>query len=171
MIIHISGTPASGKTTLGEKIQDEYPNINWIDTDYWLNEYLDTHNNPNKYIEFMEDKFKTLDDNKINLLTGIFDIYYKGKNYMPKLNADYKFYIKIPLHQLYLQLNNRSLNWILENPEIVKDDIINGRPLNYFKSLGELKEDQKRDEKPYKILKYKFLTSEQIYNEIKNIIY
>lgn len=115
MIIHISGTPGSGKTTLGLTLAKLYPEIIVFDTD----EFIQPDNNAGKYLtsihtkvstqEYQKEwnrilteeisKFTSKHSNKIIIFTGILNNF-SDDGTIYELTADYKFYIDIPLWEV-----------------------------------------------------------------------
>ena len=116
MIIHISGTPGSGKTTLGEELQKIYGNkIIVYDTD----EFIQHHNKEGKKLIELEktlsieeykkiwkeilhnkiEEFIIKNKDKIIVFTGILD------NFSPdgtiyEIEADHKFMLDVPVNEI-----------------------------------------------------------------------
>lgn len=168
MIIHISGTPGSGKTYILEKLKKINKKIKLIDTDIWRDEYY-LNNTKKSYILFIENKLKKLKNYDIVVLCGVLDDYIDNKFVFPKINATYKYFIDIDIHTLFLQRNKRLLNNIYNHKnKYIK--LLNNYKIPKFLSLEEIKNEYDNDINIY-VKKYKYILSTQknIINEIKNI--
>jgi adenylate kinase family enzyme len=115
MLIHISGFPGSGKTTLGEKIQRLFKNTVVYDTDLFIQHHtaegkqLLALERANKDAEYkvlftntMCKKIKEFVDrhpNKTIILVGSLDNF-APEGVIYKLAANYKFVLNVPLAEL-----------------------------------------------------------------------
>lgn len=129
LVIHISGTPGSGKTTLGEKIAKARPDIRVIDTDDLLRDdtpqtdeliSLERENPPGdekygkRWREIFTKEIHTAidvaakDGVRVLVFVGILD-HWGGPKAVPLLidNTSYRFYIDIATPQLLRQFYNR----------------------------------------------------------------
>ena len=188
MIIHISGAPGSGKTTLGNKIKKQNKNVIVKDLDDILMKFTKGKRikdwNSKKYQEYLDkllEKYKN--SSKIIILVGLNkDMGHSNTFY--NVYADYKFYIKIPikkhLEQLFLRNFNGWTDWIKERNhkilfnQLLKDEkqVISDltKSLSNNLSLSKLKKETQDFDKLYKTKKYIFMTSNNIYKKIKKII-
>jgi hypothetical protein len=189
MIIHVSGAPASGKTILGKKIQIYFQecgsNVIVKDLDNVLMTYKKTSMktnewNSNKYQEYLDKLLlKYKNTNKVIVLVGL-NKDMGQSNIFYNINADYKFYIKIPIKKHLEQAHTRELsnwlNWmqtrdhkilfnqILGNEKQVIKDLTQSLSKNL--SLSKLKKEILIFDKLYETKKYIFLTSNKIYDKI-----
>lgn len=120
MIIHISGFPGSGKTTLGEKIQKLYPKIVVYDTDGFIQSYTKEGKKLLKMEEMIKKKKatwtqykkfwkETLDikieefinkhRNKMIVFVGSLDNF-GPPNTIYKIKADYKIMLDVSLPEI-----------------------------------------------------------------------
>jgi hypothetical protein len=129
IVIHVSGVPGSGKTTLGEKIAKARPDIRVIDTDDLLRPNtpqtdelarLEQELPPGdaKYVARWREIFTgeingavsaaAKDDIKVLVFVGLLD-HWGGPSATPLLidQTSYRFYIDIPLPQLLRQFYTR----------------------------------------------------------------
>jgi len=199
MIFHILGPSGSGKTTLGKKLAKKCKNTIVLDTDDIDDEnalkllkkydvsikkeqkqFLKERKSLNK-IEL--DKFLEKNKNKNIIFVG-FD--FGGMEKISKL-ADHKFSIKIDHDILFRQYNLRTLDYItknkkeikslLENDKISIDNIFEIITLKFkirngFKCVDGpfLYHEIVRRKQEAKDKNYKYKTSDEIFEEILNII-
>ena len=116
MIIHISGAPGSGKTTIGLKLKEHYKiKVIVKDLDDLFAEFmkLNTKFSIKKYQNFIDD-FINKHNNKSIIFVGLNSEHITNKFY--KINPDYKFYIDLPvdvnLKRHFLSEINECLNWM-----------------------------------------------------------
>ena len=187
MIIHVSGAPGSGKTTLGYKIKHNNKNILVKDLDQVFLKFSKGKRiqkyDKTKYQNYLDKILKKYisNNNKIIVLVGLNkDMGHSDTFY--NVYADYKYYIKIPLNkhvkQLFLRdfdgwvswMKNRDYNILFnqlkKNEKSVIEDLV--AILSKNLSLSDMKKDIKLIDKIYKSKKYKFMTFEKIYKEIIN---
>lgn len=187
IIIHISGFPGSGKTTLGEKLQKMFNNIIVYDTD----EFIQPHTKEGKKLLKLDNGKKSKEykilwektiENKINILTSKYKnkiIVFVGSldNFAPpntiyNIKADYKFILNVPLNEL---LKRYYLRIYFMDQKITKE-----KSINYWKKLSKGvyrihgSEDIIKDYEEYnewhKKNNYIFLTDYKIIDKINNII-
>jgi adenylate kinase family enzyme len=189
-IIHISGASGAGKTFLGNRLKQKFGNNICVkDLDDLRDEfikifygskkwtYIDTNEyqkHINKYIEkYIEKETKPL------IFTGLNDnVFGKNKKLYYNIQSHHNYYIELDnltiLKQKYLRFLNRK-----QNNEILTNDLINDND-NFLKMFSitikkecNLKRVIKLSdiwEKYYKSQNYKFMTSEDIYNDVNNLL-
>lgn len=167
MIIHISGIPASGKTTLGEKIEGVYDNKKIIvyDTDNFLNKDYDDNKKWHSEMKKIIDKFISENKGKIIIFVGILinRLPYGAIPY--KLNADYKFFIDLPLNILLQRYYARECK--IKDKQYWKDLAENYFLVNSSREIIDLY-DFEIDW--HKKQGYKVLSFDKIFNEVAKII-
>lgn len=199
MIIHILGPSGSGKTTLGKKLAKINKNIIVLDTDDIddknILKLLPKYNmkyQKNRTKIFNEraklnksDLNKFLDKNKDKDIIFVgFD--FDGMEKIPKL-ATKKYSIKIDHDTLFRQYNLRTLNLIskykkdleklLKNKRQNIDNIWSLLSYKYKIRNGlfgmnppQISNDIKNRKKEAKKKKYKYITSDEIFKDIKILI-
>ena len=178
LIIHIAGTPGSGKTTLGKKLNQIYNNQIFVyDTDDFFN-YTEEEKNQlfnemitkEQYLEIwtkiISKKLnKLIHDNaneKIIVLTGILTAF--GQKWCPlfDVGADYRFMIKISLEEVIKRYYTR----VCKNEEW--KEIVN---LNiYVASSYQMIDRYEDDSKKLKELDYQEYTDLEILDRVDSII-
>jgi adenylate kinase family enzyme len=167
MIIHICGSSGSGKTYIGNLFKNK---INVIDLDDWTEEFnKKTLKTKKTFMSFIDEKLKKLND---CLLVGYLDVFIQNKIIIYDIDTPYKFFIKIPLKQLFKQYNSRIVKIICKNKNDILDVIEknNYDALPVFKTINELKNIYEKDVENYKNLGYKMLNQDKIIKCIDNII-
>ncbi len=167
MIIHICGSSGSGKTYIGNLFKNK---INVIDLDDWTEEFNEKNIKTKKtFMSFIDEKLKKLND---CLLVGYLDVFIQNKIIIYDIDTPYKFFIKIPLKQLFQQYNSRIVKIICKNKNDILDVIEknNYDALPVFKTINELKNIYEKDIENYKNLGYKMLNQNKIIECIDNII-
>jgi hypothetical protein len=185
MIIHISGAPGSGKTTLGLKLK-KYYKINVIvkDLDDLFAEFMKLNINKfnSKKYQMFIDNFINKHNNKSIIFVGLNSEHLTNKFY--KLHSDYNFYINlsvnINLKRHFLREIDGWLNWmknrdknilfnqLLNNENEVVDDLKTS--LARTLKISEQKKFIISFDAHYIKEKYQFFSSEQIYNKIIRLI-
>jgi adenylate kinase family enzyme len=187
MLIHISGFPGSGKTTLGEKIQRLFKNTIVYDTDLFIQHHtvegkqllaLERANKNSEYrvlfTNTMCKKIKEFIDrhpSKIIIFVGSLD------NFAPngiiyKIAANYKFVLDVPLNELmkryYLRIyKNDRASSKAESADYWKKIAAGTYNINGSK---EIITDYKKYNTWHKKANYTFYTDAQIIANIKKII-
>lgn len=187
MIIHISGSPGSGKTTLGEKIQEQYGDkVLVYDTD----DFIQHHNHAGKKLLELNtasiDEYKKVwlhilqteinnyikkHKNKIIIFTGILD------NFSPdgtiyELKSDYKFLLNTPLNVIleryYLRICKDENNRTIEDSIDYWNKLANG--IYNINSSNEIIVSYKRDIEWHKQHNYLSRTENEIMDLIGKIV-
>jgi adenylate kinase family enzyme len=186
IIIHISGFPGSGKTTLGEKIQKIFKNTIVYDTDGFIQHHtkegkellkLDNEKKSKEYkilwketIENKINSFTSKYQNKIIVFVGSLDNF-APPNTIYNIKADYKFILDVPLNELMKRYYLRI--YLMEQKSTKKQSDY------YWKKLSEgvyningsediIKDYQKYNEW-HKKNNYTFLDDKHIIDKIKDI--
>ena len=185
MIIHISGAPGIGKSTLGMKLKKYYKTKVIVkDLDDLFAEFMKlntTKFSSKKYQNFIND-FINKHNNKSIIFVGLNSEHLTNKFY--KIQPDYKFYIDLPvdinLKRHFLIEIDRWLNWMQNRDKNIlfnqlienENEVINGltksltRPLK----ISEQKKFIMSFDAHYITENYQFLSSTQIYNKIIKLI-
>jgi adenylate kinase family enzyme len=177
LIIHISGTQGSGKSTLGNKLIKKYKSkINVFDLDNLLADYNQTNKDITyqSYLDEIIKKYK----NKPILFVGLNAELCLGlmedSDIVYELNADYKFYIETSLTTLKQRffrqidkLQNRK-EWFFEewnkNPETIQNKLFR------FVDLNKWNENNEKCDKLFVSKNYIFMDSEEIFNEVCELL-
>ena len=185
MIIHISGAPGSGKTTIGLKLKEIYKTKVIIkDLDDLFGEFMKLNTgkfSSKKYQKFIDD-FINKKNKKPIIFVGLNSEHLTKKIY--KLNPDHKFYINLPvdinLKRHFLREINEWLNWMQNrNKNILLDQLLNNEnkvidnltnSLTRTLKISEQKNFIMSFDAHYRKENYLFLTSTQIYNKIISLI-
>jgi len=183
MIIHISGSPGSGKTTIGHKLKKHYKNkIVVKDLDDLFTEFIKEHQfDPKKYQKYIYD-FINQNDDKIIIFVGLNSEHLTDTLY--DVRADHKFFIdlsiKTNLERHFSREINGWLDWMTHRDKnILFDQLVNdqnGVTKDLANSLTKVLDiSQQRDfilpfADTYKNEGYIFLDSDAIYDEIAKII-
>jgi len=183
IIIHIAGTQGSGKSTIGNKLLEEYHDkIHVCDLDDLHGVFLSQPQPQpqpqsktyqkyiDKYIRSHSDKpviFVGLDAELCLGLMDNSDIYYN-------LYSKYNYYISSTentLKQRFFRqidkLNTRKEYFFdewMKNPDEIQDKLFR------FVDLNKWKENNSKCDKLYKSRKYEFLSSEEIFSRILGIL-
>ncbi len=191
-IIHISGFPGSGKSTLGELIQKKFKNVIVHDTD----EFIQHHTKEGKMLLKLEKEIdnreKTLKDykslwkeiikekidnfisryqDKIIVFVGSLDNF-APSNTIYNIEANYKFLLDIPLDELLKRYYLRI--YLTEQKRTKQSSNSYWKKLSsntyYIMSSEEIIKDYARYNLWHKKNNYIFMTDKQIINNIKKII-
>ena len=185
MIIHISGAPGSGKTTIGLKLKKHYKiKVIVKDLDDLFAEFMKlntTKFSSKKYQNFIND-FINKHNNKSIIFVGlnsenITNIFYK-------INPAYKFYIDLPidinLKRHFIREIDEWINWMQNRDKNIlfdqllndENEVINGltKSLTRQLKISEQKKFITSFHSYYTSEDYQFLSSTQIYNKIKSIL-
>ena len=196
IIIHINGVPGSGKTTLGNKLIDNFGSkIIVKDLDDIFKEYLIHYKikidnlDINKYETYLSDFIKQQNSNKILILVGL-NInllnYRKGisndfYNINPK--PTYKFYISLPIKTTLNVRFERFWLFFCNNLQKTKSKIFKDLLTNQTTAINEINNSVKIGLNFDKIMKdtniwdnyfrnadYKFYNRDKIFNVVSKII-
>jgi adenylate kinase family enzyme len=177
LIIHISGTQGSGKSTLGDKLLKKYKNkINIFDLDNLQNDYMNTSNKTN-YQDFLNNIIEKHKNKPIifvgldaELCLGLME----DSDVMYDLDADYNFYIETSDNTLkqrfFRQINKLQSRkeWFFgewtKSPKTIQNKLFR------FVDLNKWKENNNKCDKLYLNRKYKFMDSNKIFTKVCKII-
>jgi len=189
LIIHISGPSGSGKTTLGNKLKEKFnDNIIVKDIDDLRGEFIKEFYGGKKYTIIDKDAYQKYIDEYVNkpnkpiIFVGLNNMPWWHKNHYYNMHSTHNYYIEIDdaiiIKQKCLRtLKNLSNN--LPNDNIAMDDLINNNKL--FRKLTkraididcnkkEIVKENKKWNKDYKKQEYKFMSREDIFNEVSDIL-
>jgi len=191
IIIHISGPSGSGKTVLGNKLNDHFKNkIVVKDLDILRNEFINKTYDTSKSWGFEDAKYQEYIDNYIKkikkplIFVGLNDNKQgENKKLYYNVHSQYNYYIDIDDMVIVKQRCLRYLTDEIPN-EFPKDknilnDIVNNNEkfiklfVKSIKRECSAKEIIKMNNKwkmHYKKHNYKFMTRENIYKSVVNII-
>jgi len=185
MIIHISGSPGSGKTTIGKKLKQHFKSKVVVkDLDDLFSEYMESNTtkfNPKKYQKYIDNFIETnhkkpiilVGLNQEHLTKTLYDVY-----------ADHKFFINLPTEiNLRRHFDREFDNWLdwMENRDhtilfnqLLDDEkeVINGLT-NSLKRALAISKQEKFITSFYKIYEkeeYEFMTDKQIFNKVLKLI-
>ncbi|AYV79097.1 MAG: AAA domain protein [Faunusvirus sp.] len=183
MIIHISGAPGSGKTTLGLKFKKYLKNKVVVkDLDELFSEYMrDNKFNSNKYQKYI-DSFIKENNNKPIIFVGLNSEHLTTTLY--DVNSDYNFYINTPIelnlkrhfdyeiHSWLQNINNIDQNklfvQLLNNEKDVIKKLTDS--LEQVLKISNQKKYINSFDKLYKKKGYIFLTSDKIYEKVVKLL-
>lgn len=192
IIVHISGFPGSGKTTLGEKLQKLYKNIIVYDTDNFIQHHTkegkkllkiekDILNNKKtdrdykdlwkKTIKNKIDEFISEYNNKIIVFVGSLDNF-APPNTIYNINANYKFVLDVPLNELmkryYLRISQMEQKSTKKQSENYWDNLSKG--IYHITGSDNMIKEHKKYNEWHKKHNYIFLDDKDIINKINDII-
>lgn len=191
IIIHISGFPGSGKTTLGESISKKFPKLIVYDTDLFIQHHISTGKQLLQIEKQIDLKRKTIGDYKIawfNIIKKSIDefiethpnetIVFVGSldNWAPPntiydIKCSYKFVLDIPLDELMKRYYTRIC---LENSKVSKasQDYWNklSKGIYNISSSDEIISKHKKYNEWHEKHHYEFLSDKEIVKKIKEII-
>lgn len=185
IIIHISGVSGAGKTTLGNKLKDKLGSkIVVKDLDDLRDEFVkNTYNvnkswtlEENKYQQYINDFIKS--QNKPIIFVGLNDNPLGQKKIYYNLHSNHKYFIDIDDMTAVKQKCLRLLNDIQNDDGAINDLINNNKRFveRFQKAIRiecgekETKKMNSKWKKDYKKQGYKFMTGEDIYKTIVNIL-
>jgi len=185
MIIHISGAPGSGKTTIGLRLKKHYKTKLIVkDLDDLFAEFMKLNTkkfSSKKYQNFIDD-FINKHNNKSIIFVGLNSEHLTNKFY--KINPDYKFYINLPvdinLKRHFFREIDGWLDWMQNRDKNIlfnqllhdENEVINGLTNSFTRTLkiSEQKKFIMPFDAHYITENYQFLSSTQIYNKIIKLI-
>lgn len=169
-IIHISGSPGAGKTTLGNELQCLYPNAIVKDTD----EFATTLSQEDGliFIKLLTQRiqhFIELHFDRSIIFVGILDVTNDGITRMVDMNelATHLFYLDVPSEQLLRQFYTRIAEHGKSNPNVWKD-IAQGR-LKVPSSQDKLR-DAETSKQHHSELGYAIQSRSAILNSIDSLL-
>jgi adenylate kinase family enzyme len=192
LIIHISGASGAGKTTLGEKLSEEFSDkIIVKDLDRLRNEFLKEEYKDKKMDEIKEiwneGKYQQWIDNYIDknkdkpiVLVGLNNIPWVNKFSYYNMHSQHNFYINLDFDTIFKQRCSRFMDDIfVKYREKVLDNIIKhkNKEIKFIQDMfsnncnyDEILEINKQFNKDYKEQKYKFMSREDIYEKVSKIL-
>lgn len=185
MIIHISGAPGTGKSTLGMKLKKYYKTKVIVkDLDDLFAEFMKLNTKKFSSIKYQKfiDNFINKHNNKSIIFVGLNSEHITDKFY--KINPDYKFYIDlsvdINLKRHFLREIEEWINWMQNRDKNIlfnqllndENEVINGLTNSFTRTLkiSEQKKFIMSFDAHYITENYQFLSSTQIYNKIIKLI-
>ena len=173
--VHISGTPGSGKSTLGIKLQKMFPKFKIVETDKFVSKADRRERDKYKYLKdrrkfisnIYQNKFNYYDKKNKNIIyVGILNSSMQGVLYK-KQNFDYKIFLNISDIELIKRYYTREVkDGILSSDRNIKN-AIDGKW--YILSSTEVLSWHKASIIDHKNLGYKMMTEKQIINLIKKL--
>lgn len=193
MIIHISGPSGSGKTFLGNKLKEKFGNKVVVkDLDDFIDEFIRDFYGNKKWTFIDEKEYQNYIDNFINkqkktiIFVGLSDnnnpkverfIEKNIKKYYD-LHSQHNYYIDIDDIIILKQKCLRTLEAIQKDKRAI-DDLVNNNE-RFIKmavkgikkdcSLKEVLKMNNRWKKDYKKMGYKFLSREEIFKDVSNLL-
>jgi len=187
VIIHISGPPGSGKTTLGNYLRKNVKTKTTVveDLDDLFNKFLAknkfTVESYQKYI----DKFisQNIAKHKNIIFVGL-NMDMRRSNTFYNIQADYKYYIVIPIkinmERLFMRDMNSWLDWMKNRDHHIlfkqlqknEEEVVNGltKSLRRVLSITNAEKDIKEFGKIYKKHKYIFLSVDTICKKVMKLV-
>lgn len=178
VVIHISGIPGSGKTTLGKWIKKNFK-IKVYDIDdlhhYLLNKQTNLKNFSQKFQKYINDLIIKNKNNVIFVGLHYPDPHIEFKNkiidikpFKLKINGE-KYFITLPNEQILWQHFMRELKDIIKNPKDYFNYTIEN-PDYKMLDINEWKKDFTYWKKIHRKENYQFLSLDQIKNKLKKLI-
>jgi len=185
IIIHVSGSPGSGKTTIGNKLKKHFGDeIVVKDLDDLFSEFMKSNHgkfDPELYQEYIYNFIKNNDD-KIIIFVGLNSEHITNRLY--DIQATHKFFINLPI-EINLKRHfdreiNGWLNWMVHRDKyILFDQLISDQNkviTDLTTSLSEVLNISHQEKfissftDTYMNEGYTFLDSDAIYDKIVNLI-
>jgi len=167
--IHISGTPGSGKSTLGIKLQKMFPNFKVVETDKFVtnanreerNKYKNMKDKKKIIFDIYKKKFNYYEKKYKNIIyVGILDSSVPDGSLYINKDFDHKIFLNISDIELFKRYYTREVkNGILSSDKYIKD-AIDGKW--YILSSKEVLSWHKKHIVEHKKLGYKLMTEKQI---------
>jgi translation elongation factor EF-G len=183
LIIHISGSPGVGKTSLGNKIQEHYhdkivvTDIDKLLRAFMTTDYKDKHFDKNKYQKVLDEYI--LKQTKPLVLVGMNIMVWNDPKKYYNVHSEYNFCIDATNQKIFKQRCARFLNKTIEKKETLFDKMIKYENKTILKLQKKIKEEcgynniKKFNDKlhsDYKKQGYIFLSQSDIYDEVLKII-
>jgi len=174
--IHISGTPGSGKSTLGIKLQKMFPKFKIVETDKFVSRANRKKRNKYKYMkdkkkfifDIYKKKFNYYDKKYKNIIyVGILDSSVPDGSLYINKEFDYKIFLNVSDIELIKRYYTREVKEaLLSNDKYIKE-VIKGEW--YILSSEEVLSSHKERITDHKPLEYKLMKEKQIINLIKKL--
>lgn len=188
MIIHISGAPGSGKTTIGNWIQNNFKNTIVHDIDDLYNKIIMKKSKENiknfsktivtdfqKYIDniISRNKNKNLVFVGLNYPDPRIELHNKEiflKPFKLNMRSDYNFYIDIPIHQIIKQYFKRTLAETLQDSDNILEEIMKNKEKKYEIDLNDVISDTIEWKKMFKKDNYIMIGYEPLKNRLAKLL-
>lgn len=171
-VIHISGSPGAGKTTLGKELQLLYPKAIVKDTDDFAID-LSQEDGP-YFIKQLEQRIQSfLEENTTTttpiILVGILDVTYKNIPLMVNMKqlTSNLFYLEVPSAQLLRQFYTRIVD-IGKNDPVLWEQIAEGR--HPIPSSQDKLKDAEISKKQHLDEGYRSMTKKEILSFLKQML-
>jgi adenylate kinase family enzyme len=176
MLIHITGAPGAGKTTLGNWIKSNFK-VKVIDIDDILDEFIAKRKNADNFKKDLQSHFDNIiHKHKKLVLVGLNYpdpvVYIKGKEHHLRpfkinIDADYKFYLDTPLDTLIKQRFKRELIRAAEDSDELLKDILRQKKKVFEIDIQEWIDGAKEWRDMYD--DYEYLSSGAIKKRLKKV--
>jgi uridine kinase len=185
IIIHISGPSGSGKTFLGNKLKDKFGNkIIVKDIDDLRDDFINKHYGQKKWSVIDKDAYQKHIDKYVKKQTkpivfvGLNNMPWWHKNHYYNMHSNNNFYIKLNDKTIMKQKCLRLFNDIPNQKDAINDMLNNNkRFIKIMKenidvecNLQKIEAMNKKWNKDYENQGYKFMSQENIFEKIVNII-
>jgi uridine kinase len=190
MIIHISGAPGSGKTTIGNWVRKNFKNVLVYDIDNLYHDYLhlkEKNNSPvitlkqdistemQKYIDMIIDKHKTKKIVFVGLNYPDPRIQYKNKEvflepFSLNMHAGHEFYLDIPSNQIIKQRLIRTLKESIENVDNILGELAKAKKEKFQIDIGRWMSDNKEWKKTFKKRGYTMIQTDKLKETLKKLL-
>ena len=175
VLVHISGSPGSGKSTLGYKLSKLFPKFKIIETDRFVTNKDRIKRDKHKLLKDRRKFISNIYQNKFNyynkkykniIYVGILNSSMQGALYK-KQKFDYKIFLNVSNLELFKRYYGREVvNGILTSDKYIRKSI---KGEWYILSSTEVLEWHKKEIGQHKKLGYVLMTEKQIINLIKKI--
>lgn len=185
IIIHISGAPGSGKTTLGNKLKKSFGDTIIVkDIDDLRDEFIKSYYGDKRFTIINEKEYqKYIDDfvnnnNKTIIFVGVNNMPWWHKNIYYNMHSQYNFYIDIDDETILKQKCLRFFKNMIDD-EMAMNDLINNNDkfvrltkmvLDKECNMKNTLKENNKWKKDYKNQEYEFMSRENIYDKVNDIL-